>query len=49
MPLTIWRCRVGRSRCILEVEHLALAVGFNMQDEGQEGIKCESSISNLTN
>lgn len=41
--------RVGGSRSILEVEQMALADGFDMQDEGQKEEKGDSSVSNLTN
>lgn len=41
--------RVGGSRCIWEVEQMALADGCDMQDEGQKGWKDDSSVSNLTN
>lgn len=40
---------VGGSRSILEVEQMALADGFDMQDEEQKEEKGDSSVSNLTN
>lgn len=40
---------VGGPRSILKVEQMALADGFDMQDEGQKEKKGDSSVSNLTN
>lgn len=40
---------VGGPRSILKVEQMALADGFDIQDEGQKEKMGDSSVSNLTN